>query len=208
MSADTLPVHETFHTFQGEGFHLGRSAFFIRLFGCPVHCPWCDSAGTWHPDHIPDRIDRICIDKLVTMARAAKPDIVVITGGEPAIHELSRLAQGLREQHLPVHLETSGGFALKGTFDWVTLSPKRWKEPLEATVAQADEFKLIVDSPDAITHWNDCLGLQQQSKPVWLHPEWSLHRDAPTLQRIADWVRSHGAPFRAGWQLHKNYGVD
>ena len=86
------PVYERFHSWQGEGLHWGKSAFFIRLHGCPVHCPWCDSAGTWHPDHKPESVDRMNPDELADEAFMACPEIVVITGGEPAIHNLQNLA--------------------------------------------------------------------------------------------------------------------
>jgi len=103
-----LPVYERFHSWQGEGVHLGKSAFFIRLHGCPVHCPWCDSAGTWHPDHLPEKVDRIEPDELADEAFSSGCEIVVITGGEPAIHNLHDLAYQLRNRSLPVHLETCG----------------------------------------------------------------------------------------------------
>ena len=94
-----------------EGVHLGKSAFFIRLHGCPVHCPWCDSAGTWHPDHLPEKVDRIEPDELADEAFSSGCEIVVITGGEPAIHNLHDLAYQLRNRSLPVHLETCGAYS-------------------------------------------------------------------------------------------------
>ncbi|MDG2170458.1 MAG: 7-carboxy-7-deazaguanine synthase QueE, partial [Opitutales bacterium] len=84
-----LPVYETFYSWQGEGCHMGKSAFFIRLFGCPIKCPWCDSAGTWHPDFVPETIERISVEALVAQAKEHNPAIVVITGGEPCIHDLT-----------------------------------------------------------------------------------------------------------------------
>ena len=125
----TLPIHERFHSFQGEGCHAGRAAFFIRTYGCPVHCPWCDSAGTWHPDLKPDALNRMDVAALAEEAAAARPAFVVVTGGEPAIHDLAPLTDALRAAGLPVHLETSGAFPVRGHFDWITLSPKRWKLP-------------------------------------------------------------------------------
>ena len=207
-----LPVHEQFHTFQGEGLHAGRSAWFVRLFGCPVHCPWCDSAGTWHPHYSPPAIERLEPAAIAAKARAAAPEFVVITGGEPAIHDLNGLTDALADAALPVHLETSGAFSLRGRFDWVTLSPKRWKLPLADNWLLADELKLIVDTPGAIEEYlrhARAHGIHlSDTKPIWLHPEWSL-RDAPDILRaIAAKVKAEGAPFRAGWQLHKHYAVD
>ena len=204
--ARRLPVHEQFYSFQGEGFYAGRAAYFIRLFGCPVHCPWCDSAGTWHPEHIPKKIQRLDVDKLAEAAASTLAEFTVITGGEPAIHDLSELCEALKKAGQAVHLETSGAFPLKGNFDWITLSPKRWKLPLEENIHIADEFKLIIDAPSSIEEYISIIG--HKNVPIWLHPEWSLHEDATILNTITEWIKQHGAPYRGGWQLHKNYGAD
>lgn len=207
-----LPVHEQFYTFQGEGVHSGRAAYFIRTFGCPVHCPWCDSAGTWHPDYIPPKIQRFSATELAQSATATKAECVIITGGEPTIHNLSELCHALHDAHLKVHLETSGAFPVRGEFDWITLSPKRWKLPLAENVQKASEFKIIVDQPTAIDeyvqHISHLNGSPIQDRPIWLHPEWSQHQNPQVLNAITEWIKSHGAPFRAGWQLHKNYAAD
>lgn len=203
-----LPVHEQFYSFQGEGCHAGKAAYFIRTFGCPVHCPWCDSAGTWHPDYVPDRVDRIEVDRLVTAAADSRAEFVLVTGGEPAIHNLKPLVEALHAAGLQAHLETSGAFPIKGDFDWITLSPKRWKLPLKENLCKADEFKIIVDSPDAIKEYTEKLASIPNIRTVWLHPEWSLRDNAEVLNGITDWVKAHGAPYRAGWQLHKPYQAD
>ncbi len=203
-----IPIHEQFHSWQGEGVHSGRSAYFIRTLGCPVHCPWCDSAGTWHPDYIPTKIERFSAEALAQRAAARKPEFVVITGGEPAIHDLLPLTDALHACHLPVHLETSGAFALRGEFDWVTLSPKRWRPPLATVWKQANECKLIIDSIGALTEWAPQLLAWDVERPIWLHPEWSCIQDATILDAITEWIKVHGKPYRAGWQLHKCYQAD
>jgi organic radical activating enzyme len=202
----TLPIHEQFYTFQGEGCHAGRAAYFIRTFGCPVHCPWCDSAGTWHPDYIPSKIARLSPAALAAEVAKTRAELIVVTGGEPAIHDLAPLVDALHLIGRSVHLETSGAFKIQGAFDWITLSPKRWKRPLPENIARADEFKIIVDQVGALEEYTEMIG--SQTKPVWLHPEWSLHTDAATLDSITDWVKTHGAPYRAGWQMHKHYAAD
>lgn len=201
-----LPIHEQFYSFQGEGLHAGRAAYFIRTFGCPVHCPWCDSAGTWHPDYIPEKIQKFDESTLVKAARATEAGFVVVTGGEPAIHDLAPLVNALHGAGVKAHLETSGAFPIKGDFDWITLSPKRWKLPLEENLSRADEFKIIVDAKDAIEEYTSLL--TPGERPVWLHPEWSKHEDREILNAITDWVKHHGAPYRAGWQMHKPYRAD
>ena len=99
-----LPIHERFYSFQGEGTHLGKAAYFIRTFGCPVHCPWCDSAGTWHPDYIPKNINRFTPEELAVEASQTSAEFVVITGGEPTIHNLKALTDALHGINMPPHL--------------------------------------------------------------------------------------------------------
>lgn len=187
---------------------MGRSAYFIRLFGCPVQCPWCDSAGTWHPDYVPAAIERIGVEALAESAAESGAPFAVITGGEPAIHDLGPLTRALARRGLGRHLETSGAFPIRGDFDWITLSPKWQKLPLAETLAQASEFKLIVESKDSIQRWLEAIGPQLGARPVWLHPEWSQRANPEVLECITRAVKERGGAFRAGYQLHKLYKAD
>jgi 7-carboxy-7-deazaguanine synthase len=215
----TYPIHERFTAFQGEGVHLGRKAFFIRTFGCPVRCPWCDSAGTWHKGWIPKDVERVGVEGLVAGASEANPDFVVITGGEPTVHDLGPLCFGLGLAGHRVHLETCGAFKidLPGV-DWVTISPKWDKLPTKENILGAQEFKLIVEEGTSILSWVEKLSeiiggdfidhCRKGKVPVWLHPEWSRRSDADVLGSISKRVVGEGSPFRAGWQVHKLYKVD
>jgi organic radical activating enzyme len=203
-----LPIYERFHSWQGEGLHLGKSAFFIRLHGCPVHCPWCDSAGTWHPEHKPDNIDRMSPLDLADEAFSSGCEIVVITGGEPAIHNLHDLAYELRIRNLPIHIETCGAFPILGEMDWITISPKNLALPIEENLALADEFKIIVEDETSIQHWTNKIDFAQIGVPTWLHPEWSCSKDESVLSSITNWIKDRGAPFRAGFQMHKLFQAD
>lgn len=208
----TLPIHERFYTFQGEGCFMGQPAFFIRTYGCPVHCPWCDSAGTWHKDYVPKEIERLTVEQLALEAKHSQAPFVVITGGEPAVHDLNELCDTLHTLHIKVHLETSGAYEINGTFDWITVSPKRWKLPLPSNLMLADEYKFIIERPTDILYYLDVLETGGEAvppvKPVWLHPEWSKREDREVLNAIVGTVKVHAGNFRAGYQLHKLYGVD
>lgn len=207
----TLPIHEFFSTFQGEGVHMGRPAFFLRTFGCPVQCPWCDSAGTWHRDWVPKDVRKMDSDQILFQIKSSpRPDFVVITGGEPAVHDLGPLCAALYAAHYPVHIETSGGFPIRGRVDWITLSPKRWKYPLSENVHSADEFKVIVETKEDIEFYYRMIRSlgHRNSQPIWLHPEWSHREDPVVLGAISDAVKEANQGFRAGWQLHKLYRVD
>jgi organic radical activating enzyme len=202
------PVHERFFSWQGEGVHMGRSAFFVRLFGCPVHCPWCDSAGTWHPDHIPAKINKMGSHELVAEISEANPEFVVITGGEPAIHDLNELTKMIHQEGYRIHLETSGAFPIRGDFDWITVSPKALKHPILENISLADEIKIIVEDEKSLTFWWDMIQELCKANHVWLHPEWSKRQDPVILSLITQWIKSNGTPFRAGYQLHKLYNAD
>lgn len=224
----TIPIHERFLSFQGEGAHAGRKAFFIRTLGCPVHCPWCDSAGTWHKDYVPRVIDRIPLLTLVKEAKQSEASFVVITGGEPCVHvNLHELALALKDAGLRVHLETCGGFyqeppkgmGLCDIFDFITVSPKAMHAPLASMLAIADEIKLIVDEAGAINKWVSLIDMivgskmftkesLRKNRPVWLHPEWSQRENPAILNAITEYVRTKGDPFRAGWQMHKLFRAD
>ncbi|MEI6330054.1 MAG: 7-carboxy-7-deazaguanine synthase QueE [Pseudanabaena sp. ELA645] len=142
-----LPIVETFHSVQGEGAWMGTNAFFIRLAGCDVGCPWCDTKISWNVKKHP----QIEIADLVIEAVNANPAIVVITGGEPLIHDLTELTNQLKTKGLRLHLETSGSYPFSGNFDWVTFSPKQFKHPHESIYEQVSELKVVIsDQSDLI----------------------------------------------------------
>ena len=203
-----LPIYETFYAWQGEGCHMGRAAFFIRTFGCPLKCAWCDSAGTWHPDWVPDRVERFSPPVLAERASQTKAEFVVVTGGEPTIHDLADLTTELRQRKMPVHLETSGSFPIRGDFAWITLSPKWAKLPLAENLERANEIKLIVEDADSAEKWWERLAPFVAEKVVWLHPEWSKRNDPAVLNAISLAVKNQGKPFRVGYQLHRLFNVD
>ena len=216
MSIKTYPVMERFYTFQGEGVHLGRAAYFIRLYGCPLHCPWCDSAGTWHKDYVPAHIETMTPGQLLHEIMLSGTQIVVITGGEPGMFDLMPLTDALHSAGIRVHIETSGSFLLRGSFDWITVSPK-WATfqskaqslALYANLEVADEVKIIVESTDSITDWYKVIGDCITSKQVvWLHPEWSQSKNSGVLNSITNAVKEFPIRYRAGWQMHKNYKAD
>lgn len=136
-----LPLVESFYTIQGEGFHSGKPAYFIRLGGCDVGCRWCDSKESWNPDRFPPvPIEDIVRDAAATPARA-----IVITGGEPMNYPLDPLCMLLKQSGMEIYVETSGSSHLSGIFDWVCLSPKRNKPPKEEFFMIADELKVIIE---------------------------------------------------------------
>ncbi len=211
MSEKTYPINERFATWQGEGVFMGRRAFFIRTHGCPLHCPWCDSAGTWHPNYVPADVPKMTPSELIKEVLAANMTRVVLTGGEPTIFDLDPLISAFHQAGFSVALETSGAFEVKGYPDWITLSPKKWKLPIIETVTRANEFKFIIETPEDIDFYLQAMlnrGLVLSDRlSIWLHPEWSKRQDKAVLNAISERVKLADY-FRAGWQLHKCYQVD
>ncbi len=202
------PVHEMFYTFQGEGSSMGLPAFFIRLYGCPVKCTFCDSAGTWHPDWTPKHVERVGSSALVNAVLQSGCHLAVITGGEPTIFNLWDLTTALRAAQIDVHLETSGAFDIKGLFNWIVLSPKRAELPLSQNIQRANEFKVIVEKPEDIGFFDNVLRAAPSRACVWLHPEWSQRQNVNVLRAIVEAVKTGKGRFRAGWQIHKMYSAD
>jgi organic radical activating enzyme len=157
---------------------------------------------------VPTDIRKLSAEALAAEAAAAQPEFVVITGGEPCIHDLSALIAALNKVKLPAHLETCGAYPIAAGFAWVTVSPKWNKPPIAEALAQANELKVIVEDPESIGKWLATLGGVWPCPTVWLHPEWSQRANLAVLRAITDAVKTFGAPLRAGWQMHKPYEAD
>ena len=198
-----LPVVETFHSLQGEGHHAGRSAFFIRLAGCNVGCPWCDTKHSWPVDQHP----AIAVETLAQQALNAQNNgaaFVVVTGGEPLHQDLTPLTQTLDHHvNLPIHLETSGVDPLSGRFDWITLSPKRHLPPRHDLLQACHELKVVVHCPEDIRFAAAMETECHDDTLRLLQPGW----ESTTGEQLAlQHVRQH-AKWRLSIQSHKWLGI-
>lgn len=203
----SLPVVETFHSLQGEGFHAGRSAWFLRLAGCTVGCPWCDTKVSWPAAAHPRR----SLVELAAEGRQVAADgaaFAVITGGEPLHHDLGPLCDALELSGLPLHLETSGVDPLSGRFAWITLSPKRHRPPTAELLAACDELKVVVHEPadlDFAEAMAAAAGGAEGSKAphLLLQPGWDSE---PGRDLAVAHVRRHPR-WRLSLQSHKWLGL-
>ncbi len=164
-----LPLVEDFYTIQGEGFHAGKPAYFIRLGGCDVGCRWCDAKYTWNPKVFPP----VDVDVIVERAVACAAQAIVITGGEPLLYPLEVLTSKLREKGLEIFLETSGTHPFSGEFDWVCLSPKRQMPPLAEAFGRAHELKVIIQTVDDFAWAEENARRVGRYCRLYLQPEWS-----------------------------------
>ncbi len=191
-----LPVVEHFYTIQGEGANTGVAAYFIRLGGCDVGCPWCDAKAAWAGHSHPF----VEVDAIVGYVKSTPARAVVITGGEPLMHPLARLTEALSAAGLNIFLETSGTHSFSGTFDWVCLSPKRHKPPLEEAFSRADELKVVIGDLDDISWAEECARRVDSQTRLFLQPEWSVRHNVTPL--IVDYVKNH-PQWRVSLQTHK-----
>ncbi len=191
---------EHFYTLQGEGFHTGRAAYFIRLGGCDVGCTWCDVKDSWDASKHP----LMSTAEIVGQAAKHKGVIAVITGGEPAMHNLTALCDALHRAGFKTHIETSGAHPLSGNLDWVTLSPKKFKAPLPEAVAAADELKVVVYHKSDF-QWAEfhASGVGPECK-LYLQPEWSKREAITPL--IIEYIKQH-PQWQLSLQAHKYINI-
>ncbi len=187
---------EAFYTLQGEGFHQGKAAYFIRLAGCDVGCHWCDVKESWDENLHPI----LAVDKIVAEAKKHPARIAVITGGEPLIYPLEFITKTLHENGFLTHIETSGSHPLTGMWDWICLSPKKFKSPLPEILPVAHELKVIIFNKSDM-EWAESYA--QQVNPqchLYLQPEWSRAKEM--LPMMIDYVKNH-PKWRISLQVHK-----
>lgn len=169
MSAQVIPVMEQFCTIQGEGAHTGKPAYFIRLGGCDVGCVWCDVKESWDAENHPPLSTQEIINKMHTPACA----IVVVTGGEPLMYDLNELTGLLKKAGYSTHLETSGAYSLSGEWDWICVSPKKFKEVLPEVLEKADELKVVVYHESDLEWAEQFRPRLKEGCKLFLQPEWS-----------------------------------
>lgn len=195
-----LPVMEHFYTLQGEGFYQGQAAYFIRLGGCDVGCVWCDVKDSWDAGKHP----LVSIDHLVQLVKQTPGQIVVITGGEPLMHDLTEFTAHLKAAGLRTHMETSGSSPLSGTWDWITLSPKKFKAPLPGILPVANELKIVVYHKSDFEWAEQFSPLVSPSCKLYLQPEWSKAPQVTPL--IIDYIKSNPR-WQLSLQVHKYIDV-
>jgi len=200
-SNSLLPVLESFYSIQGEGFHSGKPAYFIRLSGCDVKCHWCDVKESW--DVSQDQ--HLHIDDIISRVSKASAELVVITGGEPLMHDLSVLTKALRDEGKKVHIETSGTHPLTGDYDWICFSPKKFKEPLEDFFSISDELKVIIYNRSDFKWAEELSKKVSQKTELIMQPEWSKEELISPL--ILEYIKSN-QKWRISLQTHKYLNVE
>lgn len=191
---------EHFYTLQGEGYHQGKAAYFVRLGGCNVGCVWCDVKESWSFDAHP----HLTIEEIVEHVKNSNTPLAVITGGEPLVHNLNALTKAIRKEGIATNIETSGSSPLSGSWDWVCLSPKKFKAPLPEVVPAANELKIIVFNKTDF-EWGETFATQvNKNCKLYLQPEWS--RAAEITPLIVDYIKTN-PKWKLSLQIHKYINV-
>ncbi len=196
LATGSLPVMEQFYTIQGEGYHQGKAAYFIRLGGCDVGCVWCDVKESWDAAAHP----HITIEDIVKAAQSAPARLAVITGGEPTLYNLNKLTTQLKAAGFQTNIETSGAHELTGHFDWVCLSPKKFKPPVGQVLKQADELKIIVFNKSDFKWAESFAAKVRKDCMLFLQPEWSKAEKMTPL--IVDYIKAN-PQWQLSLQIHK-----
>lgn len=191
---------EAFYTIQGEGFHQGRAAYFIRLGGCDVGCVWCDVKGSWDASLHPQK----SVEEIVAAAKTFPGRLAVITGGEPLLHNLDALTKALHAAGFETNMETSGSSPLSGEWDWICLSPKKFKAPEPAIIPVAHELKVVIFNKHDFA-WAETYAAQvNKDCKLYLQPEWDKAAEMTPL--IIEYIKAH-PQWELSLQVHKYINV-
>lgn len=187
---------ENFYTIQGEGYHAGKAAYFIRLAGCDVGCIWCDIKESWNAD----QYNNVEIRNIISAANESKSKIAVVTGGEPLMYDLNELTIQLKKNGFDAHLETSGAYPISGKWDWFCLSPKKFKKPLKEAFETADELKIIIYNKNDFKWAESMASKVKYGCKLFLQPEWS--KSDEMLPQLISYVKNN-PHWEISLQLHK-----
>lgn len=191
---------ESFYTLQGEGFHQGKAAYFIRLAGCDVGCVWCDVKESWDKNLYPEQ----SIEQIVKEAKKNTARLAVITGGEPTMYNLDKLTKELHQEGFLTNIETSGSHQLSGTWDWICLSPKKFKPPLPGILTKANELKIIIFNKSDFAWAEKYAALMSSDCKLYLQPEWD--KAAIVTPLIIDYIKEN-PQWELSLQIHKYINV-
>lgn len=194
--SNRIPLMEDFYSLQGEGFHSGRAAYFIRVAGCDVGCVWCDVKESWDKNLHPE----VEISEIINRVKKSGTDFAVITGGEPAMYDLTDLTAALKAENIEIAIETSGAYKLIGQFDWICLSPKKFKMPIDENYALAQELKMIIFNKHDFKWAEELKEKVNADCKLYLQPEWD--KSDEMLPLMVDYVKDN-VNWNVSLQTHK-----
>ena len=195
-SGKALPLLDSFYTLQGEGYHMGKAAYFIRIGGCDIGCQYCDEKISWSPSLHQSVPTKDIIDSVLN----TPSNNLVVTGGEPCIYNLDLLCSLSHQKDIKIYLETSGAYPITGTWDWICVSPKPQEPPINENLEKADELKVIIFDDDDIKWAEICAQKVSDKCELYLQPEWSRHKEK--IPKIVDYIKKN-PQWKISLQAHK-----
>ncbi|HCC71626.1 MAG TPA: 7-carboxy-7-deazaguanine synthase QueE [Bacteroidales bacterium] len=195
-----LPLVEQFYSIQGEGYHTGKAAFFIRVGGCDVGCSWCDTKFAWDPEYH----EMTHIDSIINAVIESGADSVVVTGGEPLMYNMDPLCKELKRINITTYLETSGSHELSGQWDWICLSPKKNLPPVKGICSLAGELKVVIQNKDDLNWAEKYRAKVPDDCKIYLQPEWSKVKEIMPV--LVEYVKHH-TEWSISLQSHKYMGI-
>jgi 7-carboxy-7-deazaguanine synthase len=196
----TFPVMESFYTIQGEGYYQGKAAWFLRLGGCDVGCVWCDVKDSWDAGKHP----QISVRHIIKEVQLSGTPLVVITGGEPLMHNCEPLTTAFHQQKIQTNIETSGAYPITGHWDWICVSPKKFKAPLQSTLQAAHELKVVIYNKSDFKWAEAHAANVSKHCKLYLQPEWSKRDEVMPL--IVDYIKQN-PQWEMSIQMHKYINV-
>ncbi|GAB4294542.1 MAG: 7-carboxy-7-deazaguanine synthase QueE [Marinilabiliales bacterium] len=195
-----LPLIDQFYTLQGEGFHAGKAAYFIRIGGCDIGCNWCDTKISWNPDFH----NEVSVEEILKNIKSNNADSIVVTGGEPSMYNLDYLCKVMKSNNIKTFIETSGNHLLTGDWDWICLSPKTANPPLIENFLIANELKVIISEKKDFEWAEKCKKQVNQDCKLFLQPEWSNRKSITPV--IVQYIKEK-KDWNLSVQLHKYLGI-
>jgi len=196
---EVLPLMEAFYSIQGEGFHKGKASYFIRIGGCDVGCHWCDVKESWDAKEHP-----LISTKNIVKNSLEYSEMVVVTGGEPLMWDMTNLTRELRENNKKIHIETSGAYELTGNWDWICLSPKKQMKPVDEIYKKADELKVIIYNNDDFKFAEDQAKKISSKAHLFLQPEWENREKMTPI--MVDYIKKN-PKWKISLQTHKYLNI-
>ncbi|NLA24835.1 MAG: 7-carboxy-7-deazaguanine synthase QueE [Bacteroidales bacterium] len=195
-----IPILEEFYSVQGEGFHTGKAAYFLRVGGCDLGCRWCDSKESWTLE----QHQFVEIDGVIQRIKNTASRTVVVTGGEPMLYDFFQFTDIARQNLIECYLETSGAYKISGNWHWICLSPKRQEPPVEENFAMANELKIVIYDDEDFNWAEKCAAKVNENCYLFLQPEWS--RIKKNAHKIAEYVKNN-PKWRISLQTHKYLNI-
>ena len=196
----SYPIMETFYSIQGEGFYQGHAAYFVRIAGCDVGCVWCDVKESWDAG----KHEIQTVENILNEIKKTNTEIVIVTGGEPLMYDCKPLTDALKKENYKTHIETSAAYPLTGNWDWICISPKKFKVPIEENLIKANELKVVVFNKSDLDWAKKYAEKTNANCELFLQPEWSKEKEM--LPIITEFIQQNPR-WKLSLQIHKYMGV-